>query len=201
MNAILLLSLLWLGPKDTTPYNLQPGDILFQNMGSAQSLAIEKATDSPYTHVGIYFEKDGKPMVLEAVGPVKYTPLKTWINQGQNQHFVAKRVKDINLTTARAERLRKAGEKYLGIAYDSFFEWSNKRIYCSELIWKMYHESLSIEIGKKRPWQDYDLSHPEVKRILRQRFGNKIPTTEPAVAPSDMFESELLTEVATHRSI
>lgn len=40
-----------------------------------------------------------------------------------------------------------------------------------------------------------DLSHPAVKKILKERFGNKLPLSEKIIPPAGMFESELLVNV------
>ncbi|MGD8860937.1 MAG: YiiX/YebB-like N1pC/P60 family cysteine hydrolase [Myxococcales bacterium] len=48
---------------------LLPGlrdDIIFQTSRSGQSPAIQRATASPYSHVGIIFHRNGKPFVFEA---------------------------------------------------------------------------------------------------------------------------------------
>ena len=74
-------------------YSPQEGDVLFQTSRSAQSVAIQKATHSPYSHVGIVLFRAGKPYVFEAVQPVKFTPLKSWIRRGMAGRFVAKRMR------------------------------------------------------------------------------------------------------------
>ncbi|WP_265733451.1 YiiX/YebB-like N1pC/P60 family cysteine hydrolase [Acinetobacter sp. ANC 3832] len=54
----------------------ETGDIIFQTSKSAQSVVIQKATHSPYSHMGMIVKKQGKLWVLEAIQPVKYTALK-----------------------------------------------------------------------------------------------------------------------------
>lgn len=66
-------------------YSPQAGDIIFHSSQSAQSKAIEQATHSPYSHMGIIFIKQGKPYVFEASSNVKYTPLQIWISRGVDQ--------------------------------------------------------------------------------------------------------------------
>ena len=55
---------------------LKDGDIIFQTTQSSQSKAIQLATHSRYSHVGIVYFDKRQPMVLEAVQPVRVTPLK-----------------------------------------------------------------------------------------------------------------------------
>jgi hypothetical protein len=93
--------------------------------------------------------------------------------------------------------MQEAGNKYMGKNYDSYFEWSDDRIYCSELVWKIYKETLNIEVGKRNPLRSYDLSHPLVKATLKERYGKNIPLEEMMVSPGDIFESPLLKTVVS----
>jgi hypothetical protein len=63
-------------------YEPRNGDIVFQTSRSPQSLAIQLATKSPYSHMGIVYVQGGAPFVFEAVQPVKLTPLRSWIERG-----------------------------------------------------------------------------------------------------------------------
>jgi len=156
----------------TTPFasdNLQNGDIIFQTSKSAQSKAIQIATKSKYSHMGIVYKKKGKLFVYEAVQPVKLTPLKKWIKRGLKSHYVVKRLKNSEklLTKESLNKMMKIGEKYKGKNYDLYFEWSDKRIYCSELVWKIYKEALNIEIGALEKLSSFDLSHKAVKKKIK----------------------------------
>ena len=176
---------------------LQDGDIIFHTSTSSQSQALRLATGSPYTHMGIVFVEGDGPVVLEAVGPVKRTPLAEWVKRGEGGRFVVKRLSDAQarLTPEAIVRLKTAGDRYAGYAYDSQFEWSDERIYCSELVWKMYKEALGIEIGELETFRDFDLSDPAVARKLEERFGVRIPLDEKVISPASMFESDRLITV------
>jgi uncharacterized protein YycO len=91
--------------------------------------------------------------------------------------------------------MKKYGQKYMGKNYDSYFEGSDKRIYCSELVWKIYKGALGLEIGKLQKLSDFDLSSPAVKAKLKERYGTNIPREELVISPGEMFESELLETV------
>jgi len=54
---------------------VRDGDIVFQTSRSSQSEAIQHATGSAYSHMGLILFRDGRPYVLEAVATVRYTPL------------------------------------------------------------------------------------------------------------------------------
>ncbi len=176
------------------------GDLVFQSMGaSSQGKAIELATRSPYSHMGIVFRKGATAYVLEAVGPVKYTPFAEWAAQGDGGHYVVRRLKDGGsvLTPDAVRRLKKAAKPFVGKPYDHYFGWSDKRIYCSELVWKIYKNALGIEIGKPAKLGEFDLDHPLVKAKLKERYGDAVPLDEPVISPGQMFGSELLETVAS----
>ena len=70
----------WMKTEQACANNLlKQGDIIFQTSLSSQSQAIQLATNSPYSHMGILFQESGKWFVFEAIQPVKMTPLDTWI--------------------------------------------------------------------------------------------------------------------------
>ena len=180
------------------PYALQNGDIVFQETGSQQGKAVKAATNSRWTHVGMVFFRDSKPMVIEAVQPVRITTLANFISRSP-ESFYAMRLKNADQVIT-PESIRKA-EKYcntqLGKNYDSRFQWSDEEIYCSELVWKAYKEASGIELCKPRAFSTYNLKHPTVQRIIKQRYGSmsKLPMNELCAAPSDLAQSELLIEV------
>jgi hypothetical protein len=180
------------------PSNLRDGDIVFQTSLSSQSVAIQRATKSPYSHMGVVFYRNGQPYVLEAVATVRYTPLGAWLGRGKGGHFVAKRLKTAEgVPAGELEKLRREGHLMLGRPYDSAFGWSDERIYCSELVWKLYDRALGIRLAPLQELGSFDLSSLEVKAKLRERYGSSIPVHEPVVPPSAIFDSALLETVAS----
>ena len=137
---------------DTTGF--QNGDIIFHTSTSGQSKAIQIATGSKYSHMGIIYKQGDDFFVYEAVQLVKLTPLNDWINRGENGHYVVKRIKNSEklLTPETVAKMKQIGETYAGKECDLYFEWSDSRIYCSELVWKIYKEAIGVEIGElKKP--------------------------------------------------
>lgn len=180
-----------------TVYKPRNGDIVFQTSHSAQSLAIQLATKSRWSHMGIVYWRHGHPFVLEAVQPVKWTPLQQWIARGVGRHFVAKRLRNAAtlLTPQVLSKMEKVGKGFLGRNYDPYFEWSDKRLYCSELVWKVYFRGAGIRLSPTEPMKDFDLSDPRVRKLLRERFGAHPPLNEKVVSPSEIFVSKRLVRV------
>jgi hypothetical protein len=196
--AVLLILLFPVGCRSTNLQMVREGDIIFQTSRSSQSLAIQQATQSPYSHMGIILLRNGKPFVFEAIATVRFTPLDKWIERGQGAHYVLKRLSNANvlLSESNLDRLRHEAHRFEGKPYDLTFEWSDQRIYCSELVWKMYKNALGIEVGQLQHLREFKLSTPAVKAKLHERYGNNIPLDEPVISPKSMFNSQLLTVVA-----
>lgn len=117
---------------------LHTGDLIFQISRSPQSRAIQAATGARWSHVGLLFQVDQRWQVLEAVQPVRYTPLEAWVARGDGRRAVVKRLRNWTLTQEEQASLRRVGEGYLGRPYDLAFGWSDTHIYCSELVYKVY---------------------------------------------------------------
>ena len=179
---------------------MQDGDIIFHTSQSSQSLAIQRATGSRYSHMGMILFRNGKPYVFEAVQTVRYTPLDQWIARGEGRHYVVKRLADAKhvMNDRAVSRIRDQARLLEGKAYDLTFEWSDERIYCSELVWKVYERSLGIKIGKLQRLREFRLSDPAVKRKLQERYGTAVPLDEPVISPGAMFSAPNLVDVARH---
>lgn len=176
--------------------DLREGDIIFQSNISPQCKAIELATHSKFSHCGLLFRNDDGWMVLEAVQPVSVTPFEEWVMRGNRQHYTVMRLRADSLVTPEViDKMKEEGKKYLGKNYDSYFGWSDERIYCSELVWKIYQTATGLEVGQPKPMREYDLSHPLVKATMKERYGNKVPLDEKMVSPGVIYESPLLVKV------
>lgn len=179
-------------------YQPRDGDVIFQTSRSSQSQAIQLATKSPYSHMGIvYVGQDGEPSVFEAVQPVKLTPLAEWISRGEGRRFAAKRLvnADSILTPEKLAAMKRVGESFAGLDYDLFFEWTDERMYCSELVWKIFDLGAGVDIGDLEALGDFDLSHSAVQAKLRERFGDRPRLDEIVISSAAMFRSEKLETV------
>ncbi|MEN7548703.1 YiiX family permuted papain-like enzyme [Rapidithrix thailandica] len=179
--------------------SLQEGDIIFQTSGSNQSKAIQLATKSRYSHMGILYKQGEQWGVYEAVQPVKLTALKEWIQRGEQGHYVIKRLKNAKriLTPETLSKMKMAGTKYKGKDYDIYFEWSDEKIYCSELVWKIYKEGAGIELGKLEKLRDFDLSSTIVRQKLKERYGETLPLNEEVISPAAIFDSKQLETIGS----
>ena len=179
---------------------IKNGDLIFQTSLSGQSKAIQLATKSKYSHCGLIYKDGNDCYVFEAVQPVKRTSLDSWIARGQDGKYVIKRLKNADqvLTPTTLIKMKQVGDQFNGKNYDRTFEWSDDRIYCSELIWKIYERATGIEIGKLEKLSNFDLTNEAVLKIMKERYGNKIPTEEIVISPASIFDSELLITVKSN---
>ena len=77
LSRLTLLLVLWVafGAACSQPLpNVRDGDVIFQTSRSSQSLAIQRATHSRFSHMGLIFIWSGEPYVLKAAATVRYTP-------------------------------------------------------------------------------------------------------------------------------
>jgi len=181
--------------REETPYALQEGDIVFSSSSQGQGKAIMDATGSPYTHCGIVQIKGDQFLVLEAVQPVSVTPLATFISHSDPGTFTAKRLKNA-ITPAAYQQAQTWALTQLGKSYDDQFRWDDQRMYCSELVWKIYQKA-GVSLCEPRKFRDYRLDQPEVLKVIEQRYGSleNVPKDENVVAPGDLAISPLLMDV------
>jgi hypothetical protein len=172
---------------------LKDGDIVFIVNPGGQGKAIQLATKSKYTHVGIIFIENGKPMVYHAVEPVSKNTFEEFVDMSADGKYYIRRLKDQSLLSQeKIGKMLTEARSLLGKHYDLAFNWSDEELYCSEFVWKIYNHALAIEVGKPRPLKEFDLSHPAVKAKLEERYGKKIPLNENMISPGDMYDSALL---------
>jgi len=183
-------------PEKVVESKFKDGDIIFQTSESKQCEAVRIATNSKFSHCGIIYDINGQWFVFEAVQPVKLTPLEDWIGHGKGNKYVVKRLKnDSVLTAAILQKMKAYSQQFDGKEYDAYFEWTDNRIYCSELVWKIYKNAAGIELSKLQELKDFNLSDERVLKIIKERYGNDIPLNEKVVAPSNLADSDLLKTV------
>lgn len=177
--------------------SFESGDIIFQTSKSSQSISIQRATKSRYSHMGLIFEKDSAFYVYEAVQPVKFTPVEEWIKRGVDQHYVVKRLKaDQSVLTAEdISAMQKVGLSFIDKDYDLLFEWNDDKMYCSELVWKIYKEALGIEIGELQKIKAFNLADSLVQLKIKERYGEDVPREEIVISPESIFISDKLITV------
>ena len=193
MKKLIIGILLVLFFTNCSSQEFRDGDIIFHTSKSSQSRMLQIATNSNITHVGVIFFKSGKPYVFEAVNPVKVTPLQEFINRGVGSKYSVKRTKT-PISSSELKIMLEYGKRQIGKPYDLKFEWSDSKIYCSELVWKIYHHS-GISLCDIKIFSDFNLNRPIVKEAIQSRYHGRFNINEPVVAPIDLYNSNKLKTV------
>jgi hypothetical protein len=196
LSALLTLCFLLVGCTHTQPvpvgYEPREGDILFQSLPRNPLIdAIEGATASSFSHCGILHWSGSRWVVIEAIGPVRETPLAAWIAQARNQQFTAFRLKPRYRTKIPA--FVQAAQSYRGLPYDIHYDFDDNAIYCSELIFKAFRRAAKEDLGKiqklgELQWQ------PHVE-VIKQIEGGNLPLERKMITPRSLSEAQQLERI------
>ena len=182
--------------------NYQVGDVLMQSdkfEGSA--VAIKTLTLSKYNHVGIVVERGNKLYVAEALATVRYTPVDVYINRGKAYRHLRPKTE---LTAVEKNNINKAINKYRGKKYDPFLSWSDDRMYCSELVAKVYEDAGVNIVNVKRRILSHGLMMAALPILksglvnvpnLYKEGINDISVRDVSITPADINRSLKLKEV------
>lgn len=179
--------------SDVSPY--QNGDIIFQISTSSQAPAVALASGSPITHVGLIAVNKTKVTVVEAVEPVREIPIEDFINHGTA--WGVYRLEQSPSHPGWDKKVISVARSMKGKHYDSLFQWSNAKIYCSELVWKAYKSGAGVELSTPEKIGDLNLSYEPVQKLIKRRLGKKkLDLNETIVTPGALYESDLIIHVA-----
>ena len=189
-------SMIWTGLKTkfvnaTKNIDSQEGDFIFQNIHGEIFRVIQDVTGNPITHCGIIVKKDNKFFVLEAIGPVKLTPLNAWIHRGIGSQFTIARLK--RYFRNQIPHIIESAYHYLNRPYDIQYEWDDKKIYCSELIYKAVRDATGLRLTEFRRLGDMNWKPHET--FIRKISGGKLPLENMMIIPGDLAKSEMVETV------
>ena len=177
-----------LSAQDSPITDVREGDIIFQTSQSEQSPLIQIGTRSQITHCGIIVMRNGEPYVLETLRTLVLTPLDKFIARGKDGKYWLKRSDKENINIKYAH--------YLGKTYDLAFSFDNDIYYCSELVYDIYLNQLSIKLCEPKKVDDYLIlctdKIPQIESTMKRRG---ITNEQYVVAPVDIFESDYLKSV------
>jgi hypothetical protein len=188
----LMLAVSGLAANDA--YEPKHGDVVFQALGKSPLIEmIEGCTRSEYSHCGIVALKDGKWMVIEAIGPVREIPLSEWIHQGRKDGFAAYRLTLPH--RGKADEFVKAAYTYLGRPYDIHYELDDKKIYCSELVFKAFRSATGEKLGRLAKLKELDWKPYE--NLIRELEGGAPPLEREIITPANLAAATQLERVYT----
>jgi hypothetical protein len=201
-----------LGQKPLKDFNkLKSGDIVFIRSNSGDRAdAIEKITKSPLTHCGIVIKEDQGMIVYEGAGhPGQYKEVEEWQRDESppgKLHLIYVRRYNGSLE-GKLEGLRQRAKELHDTPYDNKFAWNNREpssgkeyIYCSELVWKAFHDAIGADLGDLHALNKYveegtAEEKAEAKAAIKKYLGNDYNPEEKVISPADVFNSDKLNPV------
>jgi len=178
---------------------LRSGDVVLQTSRSAQSTFIQQATRSSWSHVGLVEVRPGGAVVLEAVGPVKATPWRTWRARGVGGRVLVLRPPGV--PPDALARVVAEARRELGKPYDALFGWGDEALYCSELVHKAFLRGAGVALGEKERLGDLLAKargrRPDLARAAAKRWRGAPPPDLELVTPAAIARDQRLERVAT----
>ena len=172
-------------------YTPQEGDLVFQSLPHNPLIdAIEGSTGSPYSHCGIVTRRNGKWFVIEAVGPVKETPLFSWIRQGRRGGLAVYR---LTREQERIPAMIAEARALAGRPYDIHYALDDGAIYCSELIWKAWNRAGGTPLGALTTLGELNWRPHEA--VIRRIENGGLPLDREMITPVEVTRDPRLTEI------
>lgn len=191
--SILLISNFAIAANTPLDKVIGEGDIIFIQSQSEQAPAIAEGTQSVWTHVGIIVKRSGDWHVAESVGPLQVNSLKSFIGRSKGKSY--KVVRNQKFSPRMLPKLYVALYKY-NQPYDIFFEFSDDRIYCSELVYKVFRDVTGTPVGRLQKMKELKLDGPYVSRLIEERLtaiGKELDFDEPIITPVGLLDDKNLT--------
>jgi hypothetical protein len=171
--------------------DLRDGDLVFSTSQSSQSAAIQWASRSRWSHVGMVEVAEDGTFVIEALGKVSRTPWKVWRRRARGGGDLL--VLRPRLGPAERERAVERARVFLGRRYDARFGWGDDRIYCSELVVKAYERAAGVSYGRRERLGDLRLLG--IRGAIEERWGGEVPEDLVLVTPASLAEDRRLVRV------
>jgi len=182
----------------TNNFQLQEGDILFQDLDSSPLCdAIELVTPgyngANLSHIGFIVSNDGRLKVVEAIPPkVMLTETNDFLSRSKdkygNSKVIVGRLKNkYKSTIPKAIEFTK---KKIGIDYDDVFIMNNNSYYCSELIYEAFSEDSIFQLHPMTFLHPNNDDTLETWKKYYSELGVRIPQNEPGINPGIMSLSE-----------
>lgn len=175
---------------------LQDGDIIFTSVPNVLYQSVEKACNSPTSHVGIVFKINNDWMVAESRVPFScYTPLADFIGRSKEGWFSIKRVNQ-NLSKTEITKLRLECDGMMGKLYHLGFKYKSSRQFCSKFVYDAYKKSLGIDVGKLVTFKELLNENPSVPQTFwRFWYFGFIPWNRLTVTPGSQYDDTSLKRV------
>lgn len=160
---------------------LKVGDILLQPLYCWSCSLIEAQTKSEYSHIGVVIEiKKNDIYVAEAFHKVRKVTLAEYLSKTEK----GSAVKILRPYFVSQNLLQIYNKEFDGLNYDRDFRWNNfdsmgEKIYCSELLYKLFKRA-GMHFPKSQRMR-FDVN----REYWLKYFRGNIPDGEVGVSPED----------------
>ena len=175
-------------------YAPQSGDLFFVRGRQSDMEKAITASTGQFTHVAMAeVDTVGQLWIIEAttqkgVQRIKYSD---WYDYSSG--FDIYRLK----VPFDVEALLKRAKSFIGQPYDDNFLPDNGKMYCSELIYEVFLDSVGNHLFQSRPmvFRDKKGRIPRYWKRHFRKLGQPVPESVPGTNPSDMSQSPILEKV------
>ncbi|AWB65305.1 hypothetical protein C2869_02085 [Saccharobesus litoralis] len=176
---------------------LKSGDIIFTSIPNVLYQAIEQATQSPTSHVGLVLNIKGQWMVAESRVPLScYTPLEAFIHRSKNHWFSVKRLPQ-TLSASEIATMQQYCEQHLNEWYGLGFNYDSDKQFCSKFVFDAYRTALHVDIGQLKTFEQLLTENPNTPLLFwKLWFLGCIPWHRQTITPQSMYLDPKLLDVA-----
>lgn len=188
-HSILALALLLAATANAQWEHLQSGDLIFVRDTSGMGQAVQQTTGQ-YTHVAIVERSGDTVLIIDATQ--RYGVVRRPIEQLSAANVPI----DIYRLTIPFDTIAviTRAHNFLGQPYDNAFMHDNGALYCSELIYECFLDSLCNHLFEAIPmnWRAPDGTIPQYWLDHFNKLNTPIPEDLPGTNPTALSRSPLL---------
>lgn len=177
--------------------SLRVGDVVFIHVTALPFEKISKATQSWVNHVGIVVDvSQSEPLIAESTFPVsRTTKLSRFVARSKDGRIAVARL-DKPLTEQQSQAVSQAASKRLHILYDTGFDLTSRRQFCSRFVREVLAEATEINVGEIETFDTLLKRNPQTDIIFwRAWYLGSIPWDRKTVTPASVLHSDRLNVV------
>lgn len=171
--------------------DLQIGDMVFIRVTARPFLEVANATNSWTNHVGVVVDNHGgEPLIAESTFPLsRTTSLTRFIRRSEHGRCTVARLTQ-PLTDTQRKALQNAADHRLGTFYDTGFNISSRRQFCSRFVREVIDEATNIQLGEVETFATLlqDNADPNLAFWRLWYFG-RVPWQRRTVTPASLLQS------------
>lgn len=176
---------------------LKEGDIIFTSIPAVLYQSVERATNSPTSHVGIVLRKGDRWVVAESRIPFScYSPLDEFINRSKDGWFSVKRLED-GISNEQLIALKAFCEASMGKLYHLGFNYHSRRMFCSKFVHDAFKVAVGVDVGRLVTFEELLNENPGTSKLFWSLYYfGFIPWNRYTVTPGSQYDDSKLLHVA-----